>query len=297
MNMEKKYKKHSYQAGQAYGRLILTGRNFMKAAYGRLRRFVEADCICGVSKWYSYDALTKGETKSCGCLQRELLAKRRTTHGMSNHPLYSVYRGMLERCYDKRNISYPRYGGRGITVCEEWRLDPQTFFDWAIENGWQQGLEVDRRENNGIYEPSNCRFVTPSVNGKNRRSNRLITAFGETKCLMDWANDSRCKISFKRLWARLNEGYWNSVEEMITTPPKIRGKNLDNRADKRMVTAFGEEKSLEDWLKDSRCIVDENRVRQRIRKGWDAEKSMITKQRKLPRLLLQPAFDKVEVNF
>jgi hypothetical protein len=266
-----KHRKHSYQKGVAYGRLVLTGRNFLKALYGQQRRVVEADCVCGVTKWYLFDHLVKGETKSCGCLQKELLAKRRTIHGMRNHPLYHVYRGMMERCYDKRNIGYPDYGQRGIRVCEEWRLSPKDFFDWAIENGWQHGLELDRRENDGNYGPSNCRFLTPSANCRNRRNNRMITAFGQTKCLTEWADDPRCKISFKRLWARLTESGWNSIEEMITTPPIEMKEAARSSKSVRMITAFGETKCLAAWLEDERCKVKSAALRKRLRKGWSAE--------------------------
>ena len=107
-------RKHSYQKGMAYGRLTLTGKNYLKSMYGQQRRIVEADCLCGTIKWYLFESLIRGATKPCGCWQRELLGERRRTHGMRKHPLYGVYRGLLERCYDKRNIGYPLYGARGI---------------------------------------------------------------------------------------------------------------------------------------------------------------------------------------
>lgn len=277
------YRKHSYQSGEVFGRLTLTGRNYLKSMYGQLRRFVEADCICGTMGWYFFESLTKGETKSCGCLRKELTSKRRTTHGFRKHPLYIVYRGMKERCFNTHHISYQNYGKRGITVCDEWLDNPRSFFDWAIESGWQNGLDIDRRENNGNYEPGNCRFVPPIIGSKNRRSSRLITAFGETKCISEWAEDKRCGVSYKALWGRLNrdKADWPDIEKAISTPPKTRGFNIKNRTNNKMITAFDEEKSMAEWLKDERCSTDEKRLRLRLRKGWTSEKALTTYIRKL----------------
>lgn len=292
----RKHRKHSYQKGMTYGRLTLTGKTFLKAMYGQQRRMVEADCICGVTRFYLFDLLSRGETKSCGCLRNELISKQgklRLTHGMRKHPLYLVWKGMKGRCYNKGDIGYKNYGGRGIGICDEWLEKPKLFFDWAIENGWQQGLDIDRENNDGYYSPTNCRFVPPKISSRNRRSNRWITAFGETKCLTDWAKDKRCKISFKRLWVRLAESSWNSVEEMLITPPKMRGQNISNRVENKTVFAFGEEKSIAEWLKDERCLADEERLRLRLKKGWSPEKALTTYIRKLP-VIESARFEKVD---
>jgi hypothetical protein len=92
------------------------------------------------------------------------------THGMKGHPLYDVYRGMIRRCYQTDHKSYRWYGGRGISVCIEWLEDRAKFFEWALNNGWKEGLQLDRRDNDGNYTPDNCRFVTAAVNSENRTS-------------------------------------------------------------------------------------------------------------------------------
>lgn len=93
--------------------------------------------------------------------------------GYSGHKLYKVYTNMMERCYYKKDKSYPIYGGRGISVCSQWRKDRVGFIEWALKNGWKDGLEIDRIDVNGNYTPDNVRFVTRAVNAKNKRPRRL----------------------------------------------------------------------------------------------------------------------------
>ncbi len=89
-------------------------------------------------------------------------------HGLKHHPLYQVWANMKQRCHNERHIQYPEYGGRSIGVCQEWQNDFLFFYDWAIENGWAEGLEIDRKDNDGNYSPDNCRFVTRRINAVNR---------------------------------------------------------------------------------------------------------------------------------
>jgi len=90
-------------------------------------------------------------------------------HGHSGHLLYGVWRAMKARCYNSNNKKYEYYGGRGIIVCKEWLVDFMNFYSWAIKNGWEKGLQIDRKENDGNYEPENCRFVTSKSNNNNQR--------------------------------------------------------------------------------------------------------------------------------
>jgi len=107
--------------------------------------------------------------QNCGCKELTERAKNMTTHGLAYDTIYNVYKAMMSRCYNEKNTAYNRYGGRGITVCEEWKNDIMSFYNWAKSNGHENGLEIDRENNDGNYEPSNCRWVTPSVNSQNRR--------------------------------------------------------------------------------------------------------------------------------
>lgn len=108
-------------------------------------------------------------------------------HGLTfkNPRLYRVWTTMKHRCENPKRSKYPSYGGRGISLCEEWQK-PETFIDWALNNGYQEGLQIDRIDNNGNYEPDNCHFVTPMENSRNRRNTKFLTLFGETKCVAEW---------------------------------------------------------------------------------------------------------------
>jgi len=134
------------------------------------------------------------------------------------HPLYFVWHNMKKRCYRTENKDYRYYGGRGIRVCSEWLADSKSFMQWAIGHGWQVGLQIDRIDSDGDYEPMNCRFVTRYVNNRNRTDNVWITAFGETKCLQDWVCDKRCTA---KGWSSLKHRLVVlklSPEEAITRP-------------------------------------------------------------------------------
>lgn len=102
-----------------------------------------------------------------------------------NERLYLVWSTMIHRCEDEKREKYKDYGGRGIKVCEEWH-DVNCFMDWAFANGYKAGTQLDRIDNDGNYEPSNCRWVTPKENSRNRRNTVYLTIDGETKCVAEW---------------------------------------------------------------------------------------------------------------
>lgn len=168
--------------GEKYGRLTIAEK------ISKLK--VKAVCDCGNTKEYYWNNIKRGLTTSCGCFKNEETKKRNIAnakYGQSRHPLRGVWGNMMDRCYKENDLSYINYGGRGISICDEWKKDFMTFFNWALLNGYKSGLEIDRENNNGNYEPSNCRFVTPAENSKNRRSNVNITYNGKTQILKDWA--------------------------------------------------------------------------------------------------------------
>ena len=152
--------------GQTFGRLTVVkqvkGSN-TKSAYWLCR------CTCGEVKAVARTHLMKGTTQSCGCLQRESIGNRARTHGGWKTRLYSIWRHMKERCYKPYSPKYPLYGGRGITACNEWIDDFPAFRDWAMDNGYQDHLTLDRIDNNKGYMPQNCRWSTPSEQNRNRR--------------------------------------------------------------------------------------------------------------------------------
>lgn len=150
------------------------------------RPYVVAKCKCGVIKLYLLRDISNGSIKSCGCYLKEVAGKQSIKHHGSNTPLYNTWCGMKGRCNNKNSPSYGRYGAKGIDICREWDSDFALFKDWAVKNGWEHGLQVDRIDNDKGYSPDNCRVVTSKANARNRGSNIKITHNGETKILVEW---------------------------------------------------------------------------------------------------------------
>lgn len=179
-------------------------------------------CVCcGTVKTFKWAAVRANRVKSCGCTSRAARAKSRIKHGNCDHPLYSRWSCMRDRCTNASSKAYHWYGGRGITVCDEWQ-DFSVFLEWSLANGYEDGLQLDRIDNNGPYSPDNCRFVTRTENMCNTRKNILITAYGETKCLKEWSRDSRCKVTYDALRYRVASGW--ELETVVTKPSRMRPK-------------------------------------------------------------------------
>lgn len=167
-------------------------------------------CDCGkehlVTTWH----LVNGDVKSCGCNH----FKACVTHGMTETRLYHIWCTMKARCFRKTSAKYPRYGGRGITMCDEWKNNFQNFYDWSMANGYKENLSIDRIDNNGDYCPSNCRWTDAVTQMNNTSANVLIEYNGEIKTIAQTARDNG--ISQSLLWKRLNRGW--SVKKSIETP-------------------------------------------------------------------------------
>lgn len=153
------------RAGQIFERVtILDGL----AEYDGKNTKVLCRCECGSNVKVRLDSLVHGLTKSCGCLRRELaleLVRSGTQHGKSRSRLYTTWANMISRCSNKSHANYTRYGGRGISVCEEWS-EFIAFADWAVASGYQDALTIDRVNADGNYCPENCRWITQSENSK-----------------------------------------------------------------------------------------------------------------------------------
>ena len=154
--------------------------------------FANCVCECGSEKAIRLAAIKNGHTKSCGCYNIGLLKIRgissgthRQSSGKNRTSTYTIWRGMIQRCYDQRSAIYPNYGGRGITICNEWRHSFETFF--ADMGHRPNGLSINRIDNNGPYAPYNCKWSTVKEQCRNKRSNKLFTINGETKCIAEWS--------------------------------------------------------------------------------------------------------------
>lgn len=171
-------------------------------------------CDCGNETVQAGGDLRCGRLVSCGCWKREANSERSKTHGESGSALYVVWSGMKKRCNNIRCRNYRNYGERGIKVCDEWSASYESFRDWSIASGYAPGLEIDREDNDGNYEPSNCRWVTGKVNCRNNRRNRVLLAFGESKTLIEWVEDSRCVVLYDTVRHRLAAGW--TTERALT---------------------------------------------------------------------------------
>jgi hypothetical protein len=191
--------------------LGLDGRKYGAPAY--LCR-----CVCGVERRVGGGSLRSGGSTNCGCQHRISTGNRARTHGMHAHPIHGVWRSMKERCENPNHVHFGRYGGRGISVCAEWR--DFAAFNSDMGGDWKPGLKLDRIDNDGSYHSGNCRWVTAKVQANNRSNTRFLEFSGERLPLATWAD--RLGISQNSLRSRLNNGW--SVDEALSMGPQKAGR-------------------------------------------------------------------------
>ena len=198
------------ESGMVFGRL--TAIEFVrKDKYNNAVWLFE--CSCGKRKEIYRNAVVHGKTRSCGCYQAEMnKTPKFIKHNSCNTRLYRIWAHMKERCNNSRCKVYKDYGGRGIKICEDWN-DFRNFEQWAINNGYLENLTIDRIDNNGNYEPSNCRWTTMSVQANNKRNNVFYEAYGEKHTISEWA---RIKgINEGTLRSRIMRNKWN-IEKALS---------------------------------------------------------------------------------
>lgn len=173
-------------------------------------------CECGKEVVISGIYLRNGETKSCGCLHKEVAKKTMTTHGLSKTRLYKVWAGIKSRCYNPNNNNYKYYGAIGITMCDAWLNSFESFRNWSLQNGYDENAKaqectIDRIDNNLSYSPDNCRWVNHVMQCNNQSSNKMFSYNGETHTMAEWERIFNMKYTTLR--ARIRRGA--SFEEAI----------------------------------------------------------------------------------
>ena len=198
-------------SGKRYGRLTV-----LSYAYSKNRTtFWNCKCDCGNETIIRKNSLTNGDTISCGCYRKEHKHEYGFKHGKSHEKIYNSWAGMKSRCLSKNHSKYKNYGGRGITICEEW-LDFNNFYDWAILNGYKEGLSIDRINVNGNYEPHNCRWSDRKTQMNNKTNNRYIEYGGQIKTITEWASELGIKTETLRY--RIFIANWDLKKAFETLP-------------------------------------------------------------------------------
>jgi hypothetical protein len=222
--------------GQTFGKLTVTEVSGKSIRHETLYTCV---CECGTEKTgVRKFNLTSGRIKSCGCAPRTSSIGEGEYH--SN--LHLRYNTIKTRCYQPSHTSYRYYGGKGIKVCDEWRHDYPAFAKWARANGFKEGLQIDRIDNNGDYSPENCRWVSVKQQANNKTSNVFITWRDETMTATQWAEDARTTVCYSTILRRAAKG---------ETGDQIFGDSSLRKGDGRKPSVFveinGETHTLKEW--------------------------------------------------
>jgi hypothetical protein len=198
-------------SGNRYGRLIVKSRDHDHPSKNTMWHCV---CDCGKEKTINGYSLVRGSTKSCGCIQREIMRQLKTTHGGSHRgkhtPEYKTWAGMKKRCYDENNNTFINYGGKGVKMCERWL---ESFDNFLADMGRKPSPKhsIDRLDSSGDYSPENCRWATQQQQANNKSSNRVISYKGQSKTIAQWSRVLNMK--YAALYGRFERGW--SVERAL----------------------------------------------------------------------------------
>lgn len=196
--------------GKRFGRLTVLSYSHNK---GYTKYFL-CKCDCGNQKIIAKNALTRGKQISCGCARKERIANlNKLPDGYCR--LGKIFRSMKYRCYNQSSNHYHRYGGRGIKICDEWLSDIDSFRKWSIDNGYADGLTIDRIDNDGDYSPDNCRWITREEQLNNTSRSVMLSYDGKTQTMTQWAKELNMPTS--TLFNRLKVLGW-SAERSLSEP-------------------------------------------------------------------------------
>jgi hypothetical protein len=207
--------------GRKFGRLTVIEQAPNK---GRGKTTWLCRCDCGQEVAVLANSLISGNTRSCGCLAIEILKQRSYTHALSigangkKTRLYGIWIRMRQRCSDQNSSDFDGYGGRGISVCEEWQ-NYKNFHDWAMSHGYDEHLTIERKDVDGNYEPSNCKWIPARDQARNTRKNHFITFQGQRKTLAEWCEILGMDSSLLRYRLKV----WD-VRKALTTPVRRQAK-------------------------------------------------------------------------
>lgn len=213
--------------GRRFGRLLVLCR----AENLHNRVAWKCICNCGNIKTATSSDLKSGKVLSCGCLRKETAAKTgksNTMHGMTKTRLWQIWSSMKQRCHNKNSPHYQNYGARGITVCDEWKQGFEAFGEWALSNGYQDNLTLDRIDNNLGYYPDNCRWATWKQQENNRRDTVMVVIGGLERTLTDWSEFSG--IARATLSERIRN---NWPEHELLIKPDFANKHRRGRNEQR----------------------------------------------------------------
>lgn len=208
-----------------------SGRLTVVSYYGKSYKgnMWNCTCECGQTLTVATKDINSQNIKSCGCLKSDVLTKRNkgmATHNKTNTRLYRIWGNIKDRCYNENSKDYINYGSRGITICEEWLINFESFYNWSMENGYKEDLTIDRINNDLGYSPDNCRWVSMKIQINNTRKNINITIGGITKTASEWADISG--INSKTIIYRFKNG-WDEDKLLIKPNRRNRyGKNKSN---------------------------------------------------------------------
>ena len=202
-------------------RIDMTGRRFgrwLVKSYAGKQKW-NCQCDCGTEKAVDGRSLRRGISN--GCIKCHPARSSRKTHGEAKTRLHNIWLKMRGRCANPTDPAYPRYGGRGIKVCEEWEASYERFAEWARSNGYQGDLTIDRIDNDGNYKPSNCRWASYAEQNRNYGRNRPVNYRGRSVLVCDLAEEVGLPQDI--LKNRIFRYGW-SVEEAVSTPVLKKGQ-------------------------------------------------------------------------